>query len=801
MKILSAVACILCTLQASAQQAVEGRVLEAGSRNSIPFAHVVVRGKPGNATVSNIEGYYSLPLSPNVAPGDSVVVSCVGFRPYISTVQALRNNATVRLNPVQLSLNEVVIRATEDPGYEVIRRAVQRRDQNNPEKLGNFTFRTYNKASIDFERTDAMQKELEGTGFARSHFFLLESVTKVAYSKPGRWSEEVVAHQTSGIRTPQVSILSNSFQPFSAYSPLLTIINFDFVNPVSPGSDSKYFFELTDTVQVLGHTAYVVSYKPRAKAVGNLLEGSVTIHSESYALVNFRALNGGRYALMEFDIRQDYAPSAGVWFPAGAQTIYLSQNGDLPMRMASTTYYKDVNWLGEERPAQRTKVQVSYAKGSATADTALWNAYRPAALDTMEANVFAVWDTIAPGLVNGVNWMMNQTNYLARGRLNLGMADIMLSRLFGFNNYEGFRLGLGLATSEKLVKWASADAWYAYGFRDRGHKYGGGLTFFISPPDGLELRLAYANDVDEPGRMWPEGDFSFLKQGHYLRNLYTSRMNRVENYAASIAWRPARGVWLSTFAERQTRTFEITGYITDALINPAEVVRTEVGATVRLVKGESLMQVGSALVPVGNSYPRLEVRVARALDGVFDGQVDYTHAHVSAVQQWHINRVGRVQLHAQAGQIWGNGVPYPWLHFTPAIHGASQGIGIMAPGQFQTMNLYEFLNDRYAHGGVIYHVGPVFGIEKKWTKPELQLSYAAAIGHMSESNRTEVPFAFSTMHKPYLEAGLAVNNILRLNSGSYYSGFGLGVFQRHGEYAYAKWEDNLFLVLSLSIGI
>src|SRR5690606_41451243 len=89
----------------------------------------------------------------------------------------------------------------------------------------------YNKANIDIERTDSIQADLAKTGFENAHLRMLESATELVYKKPGKWNEKVIAGKMSGIKTPAISLVSNSFQPFTCYSNYLNIAGFDYLNP------------------------------------------------------------------------------------------------------------------------------------------------------------------------------------------------------------------------------------------------------------------------------------------------------------------------------------------------------------------------------------------------------------------------------------------------------------------------------------------------------------------------------------------------------------------------------------------
>ena len=165
-----------------------------------------------------------------------------------------------------------------------------------------------------------------------------------------------------------------------------------------------------------------------------------------------------------------------------------------------------------------------------------------------------------------------------------------------------------------------------------------------------------------------------------------------------------------------------------------------------------------------------------------------------------IRGTGVTRLFGNAGKTWGSSVPYPYLSFGKGGLGESD-FGILSIGYFQTMALYDFLSDEYVQAGMIHNFGSIFGIKKSFSKPELKVAYMAAIGNIKKSNAELVPFQFKKMDKPYLEGGILIDNLFRMSSTFYYSGFGIGAFYNHGVYADPKFEENLSFLLSFSLSL
>ena len=63
---------------------------------------------------------------------------------------------------------------------------------------------------------------------------------------------------------------------------------------------------------------------------------------------------------------------------------------------------------------------------------------------------------------------------MLRANFTVGMVDISPLQT-KYNRYEGFRLGASFKLNEKFNKYISPDVYLAYGFKDRGFKYGAGV--------------------------------------------------------------------------------------------------------------------------------------------------------------------------------------------------------------------------------------------------------------------------------------------------------------------------------------
>ncbi|MFZ4647950.1 MAG: carboxypeptidase-like regulatory domain-containing protein, partial [Gemmataceae bacterium] len=122
---------------------ISGRVTEAGNGAAIPFASVSVKGRTAGAT-ADVDGRFKLQTT---KIGDSLLVTSLGFRTKAVALLPIENQTIeVALESAENRLQEVrVYGKGGDPAYRVLRAALPRRSEFNPERLTAFEYESYTK--------------------------------------------------------------------------------------------------------------------------------------------------------------------------------------------------------------------------------------------------------------------------------------------------------------------------------------------------------------------------------------------------------------------------------------------------------------------------------------------------------------------------------------------------------------------------------------------------------------------------------------------------------------------------------
>lgn len=779
-------------------------VYDEKTKQPIPFVHIKAQGNERLGTTSDVLGVFSLNA---FGENDLLVFSHVGYLKKEIPRSYFRTNPSVYLIQNIQEMEVFEFAAGENPALPMIRKAIENRDLNNPEKLESFQYSSYNKVVMTLDGLVENPEVDDSTfNFLRGgHLFMTESFSEVKFKKPGRRTETVKASKVSGIENPMFAAVSTTFQPFSVYTDHIKILEIPFVNPVSQDGMKKYEYFLEDSLTTDSGKSYIISYQPREGKTHHLGKGLVYISSRQYALENFLLKPAAETGQIRFEIQQKNRFDGKHWFPEQMNSIYVFSELDfqgMKGKLVNQTFLSEIGINNLDPDQKFGAVEVSFDLDKEGVD---WNTLRQDSLSSREYLTYERFDQLDQKTKNLLNRGANLMTYLSTGRIKLGVVDLIPSRLVRFNLYERFGLGLGLSSNETLSDFFRVEGYFRYGFRDEAWKYGGSMSFFLNPERNSKFILSYSQDIEEPGKpLLPLGQ-SFSTAGGYFRNFEASRMDQVQRYAVEYTQMPFRG-----FRYRLIGSVENRANILDyAKGEPGEeylsdFTATEAGLDLSYVGGQSTTRVGNDLVSMTLSYPIVGLRMSRAISGVFGGELDFLNTELRVQHQWSTGNALN-QFHLTAHRVWGSNLPISYLNTGFGIlarQGSRYDLPVTFVGYLQTMRIYEFLSDRSVHLSYSHLTGPLFTkrLDGMAISPQLKFHQSFAIGGLNNPGSYDF-VSFKTMERGFWESGLELTNLIKLTSGFQVQGFGIGLFYRYGPYALPASPDNLRLTLSMTLGI
>ena len=206
-------------------QGIKGTI-KSTNGEPLPYATIYVRNIE-TGTTSNAEGYFEYPLQ--VGKYD-LVFQYMGYKSVVKFVEVGGgfSETHVKLEPQTIVLRDVEVRAgKEDPAYTIMRKAIAKA-KFHQQQLDSYEAEVYIKGSGRLiDSPFFLRKEMAKEGIDSTTAFVTESISKVKYTRPNRYEEEVLSIRSSGEdnNTSPMEYLKGSFYEAKlgdAISPLST---------------------------------------------------------------------------------------------------------------------------------------------------------------------------------------------------------------------------------------------------------------------------------------------------------------------------------------------------------------------------------------------------------------------------------------------------------------------------------------------------------------------------------------------------------------------------------------------------
>lgn len=245
---------------------ISGRVTDSGIKPLV-FANVFIKGTT-HGTNTNDDGFYIL----DVQPGrHEIVFKYLGYKTVMVPVFAAQEKITldVNLEIENYQLAEVVIKAnTEDPAYEIIRRA-QKKRKYYLDQVRSFSCDAYIKGTQKLKKypKKILGQEINLDGIidtATGIVYLSESVSKFHFKKPDLSKEEMISSKVSGDNRA-FSFNQNGMMQYNFYNNLVGIgglTDRGFVSPVASSAMLYYTYKLIGSFNENNQTVNKIEVKP-----------------------------------------------------------------------------------------------------------------------------------------------------------------------------------------------------------------------------------------------------------------------------------------------------------------------------------------------------------------------------------------------------------------------------------------------------------------------------------------------------------------------------------------------------------
>ena len=774
-----------------------GKITDERNRQPLAFVNVVINeGQIG--VISDIDGRYTIRTDEPIL---KVKFSSIGYEPKEITLQANQKKCNIALTPKTFELGEVTVEAGENPAHRIIDSLMAHRKANNPNSLETYRYKMYDKMVFTIDSSsfgqavarDTIKNKTDLQMFdsilKKSDLMVMETASEVLFKSPDRKLQNVLGTKVAGMNEPTFIYLVNSMQSVSFYEETVNITGVDYVNPISRGSKTHYFFTL-ETVEPIGEgdSLYVISFHPMRGSAFKGLRGTMTVNSDGWALQSVKASPNDEGGLFSADIQQLYQKVEDQWFPKQLNTnlkfpsmVVNMDGGSFPMVAIGKSYLSDIEINPEISKREFSDIEIKVDADAAYRDETFWNQRR---IDSLTERVIATY-ILVDSLTQGTNIFDRVLGFtdkiINESAMPIGPIDLNLGQIIKLSVNRGWYFGLSATTNDRLSRHLRLNAFGGYWTRMNGFDYGGSIRWLIDRQKQMEIGLHFSNKSEALGEFdgFSEG-YGMLSESEYKYTFYENihvRENTAELQFATRFARHFKGFLnLSSCHKRYLKKFAYnpSDTLTTALFNNAEV-------KIRFAYGEKFLSKPSGIQSLGTTYPILWVSYMHSFP-ILGGQYEFDRVKMEVSKNFYTAYMGVSKVVLQAGFA---SATCPVME-TFDILGTYEPIGLYSPGSFSTMRLDEFFCDRFAALYLSHNFsGMLWKTESEWFKPELTVATNIAWGQMKRAENQ--PYKnFRTMEKGYFESGFIVKGLLNLPLVK----VGAGVFYRYGPYAFDNVWDN-----------
>ncbi|MBP7166281.1 MAG: carboxypeptidase-like regulatory domain-containing protein [Bacteroidia bacterium] len=778
---------LLFPLLAVAQQTkVTGKVTDELTNEPIPFATIVFKNTTIGAN-TDFDGKYTLVTE---TPGDSIICTLVGYKTVRMRVKKGQEQViNIVMKVAKTEMQEVVVKAGENPANIILKKVIKHKDINDPNKLETYQYEVYNKLEFDMTNiSDKMKKNklLKPFAFVWDNidssesnskpflpFFISETLSDIYFRTSPQGKREVIkASKISGLENASVTqFLGDMYQRINVYQNFIDLFGKGFISPISDIGTVYYKYYLVDSTFINDQWCYKLKFKPR-RPQELTFTGDFWVHDTTWAIrkISMRIADDANINWVEdMAVVQEYSYVDGKQWMLSKDMLVLdfaAREEGMSFIGRKTTSYKDIKINQPISDAIFKGTENIVVEDQALQRSAdFWDESRHDSLAERELKIYHMVDTIKtlPAFKTYVDIItLFFTGYKDIGPIELGPYYTLYSR----NPIEGDRFRIGFRTSDEISKRFQLEAYLAYGLKDEKFKYMGSLKYKIADKPRQFAGVKYRYDVEQLGQSDNAFQDDNILSSLFRRNPATKlNISETERAWYEIEWFPglSNKVTLQRSSFQPLGDLDISYYANDARTKiKNDFTVTQITFFTRFAYREKFVAGKVDRISLGSDYPVIQVNFTKGIKGVLDGDFDYHKLSIRADDRLPLAPFGYTYWVLSAGRTWGK-VPYPLLEIHPGNETYFYDFAA-----FNMMNFFEFVSDYYFSGYATHHFDGFF-LDKIPLMRKLKWREVAQVkavwGELKSSNlslQTNNSLFYSLNKKPYVEAGLGVENIFRI---------------------------------------
>ena len=767
---------------------INGTVLDEETGEAIPFIPVKLKGTTFGSN-TNLDGFFEL----TVPSGNYLLeVNYTGYQPYRDSLKIYsdKTNIQIKLSLSKIIEEIVITDKSVNPAIRIVKNAIKNRKKNSMDDIDAFEYDAYNKLVISMDKLtdnffnmrllkgakpviDEIKRDtsVQDSGKFKMAVFVSESFSHAWFLKPAEKKEQINAVKTSGVKSSEYNLLNSMITSVNFYQNYVNILDKQFMSPIADGAFGNYEFYLK-SYEVNGiDTMFRIEILAK-RPFDKVFKGVMFIENRDWSINRIDVTmndNPNINFIENFRIRQDFIKVDSYYVQSFSDvevdfinSLIKGKRGEGVGLIGRNATYRYNYTLNQPKEVSFYRQEIFELNSDAQKkDTAFWNK-RPVPLDRSEQLGYAMVDSLRSR--GFLDFYINAIRLVTFGLKEFKYFDVgPYFYLIGFNQIEGPRVRCGIYTKSEL-----SNKWYfgghlAYGIKDQRYKYNIDIKHrFVLKPK-LELGISRTEEVEQTGfDDFVNNGSSILATS--LRRVPFTQLNYFTENKIYLNQDVGRGFALNAFV--RTKSFEPAFPI--YFKEPGGELRsfystTEAGVNLRISFKERYIIRDGNKVYLPSKYPVFNVSYTKGFNDFLGGEFDYNEFLLKITDKIRMGRFGYTNYFINSGAIIGT-VPVPTLH----IFRAQQSYGY-DPWGFNLLRIFEFTADRFVEFGFSHHLDGWI-----WSKfPALRalkikevvtgrLAYGTMTDENKKFNLTDAQGYMVPEKTPYLEAGVGLENILKL---------------------------------------
>jgi len=371
--------------------------------------------------------------------------------------------------------------------------------------------------------------------------------------------------------------------------------------------------------------------------------------------------------------------------------------------------------------------------------------------------------------------------------------DFDLRYLVKYNQFEGFRTGLGGLTNSNLSENFRLQGYTVYGVLDHTFKFSVGASIRLAKKTNTWLSYTHTSDLEETGSsnfLTDKRFFQFIEPRLFNIDLFHHHISN----SIELQHQLASNILTEThFISSNISPTYSYNYVPNTQSNFNDFELTLAKLSVQWNPFSAYQDEKDPYLETKVGYPKITMQFTKSFKEILQGDFNFSKFDLRIFQQFNHSNSSVSQLVLASG-IANGAVPLSHLYhaFPNNVDKSSifKRFSVAGNNSFETMYFNEFFSDkiislRFKHILKPFNFGPRF-------KPDLAFITKYALGSM-DSPEHHQNISFKTLEHGYFESGIELNQLL--------IGFGLSFAYRYGAYHLPHFDDNIAFKFTFNLNL